>query len=329
MNYEEFTNIVMNELKQHFGLSAEVSIRKIMKNNSLELDGMTVMKKGEHISPTIYLNRYYEEYENGLPFEKVIERIIAVYEGAKIDDKLDLTYVQDYDQVRDDIVFKLVHYEKNRKLLDDVPHFEFLNMAIVFCHLLRHETLGHATMLIHNAHMEMWNVDQDELYRAAKNNTPRLLPSAFCSMQQMMRELFVDDLKSSIGDLADAGCISEEITYGGDTYVDEFVSHMMEEAVGRYQPLPMYVLTNESRRCGAAAILYEGELDRIGRRLGEDFYILPSSIHEVIIVPMSCGHTREELRKMVKEINITQVSQEEYLSDHVYIYYRKIHEILM
>lgn len=329
MDYKEFTNVVINELKQRIGIHADISVRKIMKNNSLELDGMTIMQEGEHVSPTIYLNLYYEEYEKGVPFETLIERMIAVYEGSRMNEKLDLNYVQDYNQVKDEIVYRLVDYEKNRKLLETVPHFEFMNMAIVFYHLFCHESLGCATMLIHNKHMDMWKVDPEELYQIAKSNTPRLLPPFFCSMQQMMRELFADDLKSSFENMGGVSYFSEECPYGQNEYIEEFVSHMMEEAVGRYQPVPMYVLTNESRRNGATSILYEGELERIGRKLKDDFYILPSSIHEVIIVPMSCGHSRDELRRMVKEINLTQVSQVEYLSDHVYVYSRRIHEILM
>lgn len=329
MDYKEFLEVILNELKQRIGLEADINIRKIMKNNSLELDGMTIMKKGEHVSPTIYLNSYYEDYEKGMTFEEVIDNILSVYSEARVPKDVDMNIIQNYDQAKDRIVYKLVHYDKNRKLLSEIPHFEFLNMAIVFYHLLHHDTLGNAMMLIHNTHMRLWNIDPEELYKIAQRNTPRLLPPSFCSMQQMMRELFVEDLKNTFDGIISANRFSEESIYGKDDYIEDFVSHMMEEAVGRYNPVPMFVLTNKSRSNGAAAILYEGELDKIGRQLGEDFYILPSSVHEVIIVPMSCGHNREELRKMVKEINLKQVAQEEFLSDHVYVYCRKIKEILM
>ena len=84
----------------------------------------------------------------------------------------------------------------------------------------------------------------------------------------------------------------------------------------------MYVLSNRSRSYGAAAILYKGRLEGIGE-------YLPSSVHEVIIIPQSAAPGQEELSDLVTEINTTQVDAEEVLSNHAYYYDRKKKKLLM
>ena len=91
----------------------------------------------------------------------------------------------------------------------------------------------------------------------------------------------------------------------------------------------MYVLSNRARSNGAACMIYPYVLRMMGDILEEDFYILPSSIHEVILVPASAGISVAEMEKMVCEINETQVPEEEILGSHVYRYSRKNKTISM
>ena len=76
-------------------------------------------------------------------------------------------------------------------------------------------------------------------------------------------------------------------------------------------------------------MFYPHVLEMIGEILKEDFYILPSSIHEVIILPKSKGIAKEELDAMIQDINHTQVDTEEVLSDHSYLYERGLGKIQM
>lgn len=97
----------------------------------------------------------------------------------------------------------------------------------------------------------------------------------------------------------------------------------MEEVLGEENGechAPMYVLTNKSRSLGAACLLYEGLLRRCARELGGDFYVLPSSVHEVILLPSVEDLDEGELTEMVQEINATQVKDTEMLSDQIYLY---------
>lgn len=84
--------------------------------------------------------------------------------------------------------------------------------------------------------------------------------------------------------------------------------------------MPLYVLTNTEKLNGAACILYDGALQGIWGKLGGDFYILPSSIHECILVPRDNNIEVEALRSMVCEVNRAKVGLPDRLSDNVYFY---------
>lgn len=96
-----------------------------------------------------------------------------------------------------------------------------------------------------------------------------------------------------------------------------------EEGAGN---LRMYVLTNQQKQFGAISILYPQVLERFVKEAGAELWILPSSIHEVILMPKGKGTYGEELREMVTEINRTQVACEEVLTDSVYYYDGKIRQ---
>ena len=85
---------------------------------------------------------------------------------------------------------------------------------------------------------------------------------------------------------------------------------------------PMYVLTNRKRCNGAACVLYEQVLENFAKKINDNLYILPSSVHEVIMIPASFAGKASQLREMVEEINATQVEDEEVLSDSVYFFNR-------
>lgn len=86
--------------------------------------------------------------------------------------------------------------------------------------------------------------------------------------------------------------------------------------------MPMYVLTNASKVNGSGILARDGVLDKIGELLGKNFYVLPSSIHEVLIVPDNGDMQAKELESMVKEVNATQVAPADLLSDKVQYYDR-------
>lgn len=82
----------------------------------------------------------------------------------------------------------------------------------------------------------------------------------------------------------------------------------------------LYVASNDRMQLGAGVLAYPGFLDQAAERLGGDFYVLPSSIHEVLLLPDHQDMTIADLNGIVRSVNAQEVAPEERLSDHVYHY---------
>lgn len=184
------------------------------------------------------------------------------------------------------VVYQLLNYEKNEKLLQRVPYISYLDLAIVFA---RVEDGGTHRRLITNEEIKAFRIEVNELEEKAAENTPRICPVYFHPIEEVIREL--------------------------GTQMDFEVS---QENSG----IPMYLLTNVQKFLGAAAILYPGTLRQIARWMRRNFFILPSSIHECILVPEGMGCSKQMLQEMVEEVNETQVPEPEVLSSKVYYYDR-------
>ena len=196
-----------------------------------------------------------------------------------------------------DISF-FTNYEQNKNLLQKIPHIKILDLAIIFNCLVDADETGNATILIYNQHLSLWNITKDDLYHLAMKNTPALLTYELRDMSDVLIEL-----------MAGVPCNSmkEEFEY----------------------MVPMYVLSNKSKLNGSGCIFYHNLLHNLCEKLECDLYILPSSIHEVILIPAYDHDSYDELTSMVKEVNSTQLSKEEILSDHVYFYSRETGQISM
>lgn len=301
MTYDTFKEQILAGMKARIPL-ASLSIQSVVKNNNVQLDGLTIMEGGTNLSPTIYLNYFYETYQNGVEFSSILDTILHTYQSNKPRGKIDTSFFTDYANVRPHIAYKLIHYERNRHLLADLPHFRYLDLAIVFYCLVSSSPSGNATILIRKDHLRFWNISPTQLFDAAKENTPRLLSYDLRNMNDLMEEL----LAPAHSTLSDPDIKKEDAAI-----------------------CPMYVLTNQNKLNGASCILYEHLLEHFADRLCCDLYILPSSIHEVILIPATSDTSYQELSQMVQEVNDTQVSPEEILSDHVYYFSRSSRSIRM
>ena len=293
MEFTNFTTLVQREVEKRPGENYRVKLNDVMKNNGVVLRGITLMQDDSNISPTIYLNPYYDAYENGdTTLGTVIDEVIDTYERNKINRSIDMKFFLNYETVRSRIIFKLINTEKNRELLRDVPYIPFHDLSIVFQCLVSEERFGNASILIHNVHLQLWKVNARELYECALENTPLLQGYELADMNTVLEEM------KALGGIDD------------------------EEIEDMQQEVPMYVLSNKSRINGASCILYKDILKDFAMVVDKDLYVLPSSIHEVILLPSDGTQESEQLKEMVREINQSQVEKEEVLSDSVY-YYRR------
>lgn len=285
MDFTSFAALVKDEVEKRVG--GAVVLRDVQKNNGIALRGLTILQDGCTISPVIYLNHYYDAYKEGAAtFDTIIDDVVGVYEHS-----IDMRFFLNYETVKSRIVYKLINTDRNKELLDDVPHIPFNDLSIVFQCLVSEGENGISTILIHHSHMKLWKVTTDDLMEQARLNTPRILGCKVMAMSEVMAEMV-----------------------GGnpDDFEDE---------------VPMYVVTNRTRMYGASCILYPDLLKKYAELLYSDLCILPSSIHECIIVPTTDKEDAERLQSMVREINASQVEPEEVLSDSVYCYCRETDSI--
>lgn len=299
MTYDTFKDEVLAGIRSRIP-QASLSIEPIIKNNEIVLDGLVIMEDGTNISPTLYLNYYYESYQDGTDFSSILDSILFTYHSNKPCGKINTSFFTDYRNIEHRIAYKLIHYEKNKHLLPDIPHYRYLDLAIVFYCLISTSAAGSATILIRNEHLHFWNISRKQLFDKAKENTPKLLPYDLRNLNELMKELIKKEQ-------------------------DDPLPEPEEDAA----LCPMYVLTNQNKLNGAGCILYEHLLKSFADKLESDLYILPSSIHEVILIPANGNTSYEELSHMVQDVNETQVSEEEILSDHVYYFSRNSNSVRM
>ncbi len=282
MTYETFQAALLAELKGHFPPDTAITIHRILRNNQVAVEGLTILESGLNISPTLYLSEYYEDLQRGMSFSAVFQEILDTYYRYRPTEPIDLSFFKNFQNVSPRIAYKLIHYERNRELLKDLPHIPFLDLAIVFYCLVTSAGSANATILLTNDHLRLWNTDLDTVYRLARENTPLLLGSRF-----------------------------ERTSFSA------------------LSPIPMYMLTNESGYLGASCLLYQQLLKQLSKQVDADFYIIPSSVHEVLLVPATVHMKPADFNRMIGEVNGSQLSSEEILSDHVYYYSRSSDSITM
>lgn len=299
MNYNQFLEEVRAAVQERLGSDYEIRIHIITKNNGIVLDGLIIGKASKNIAPIIYLNSYYMHFTHGMSLQEILEDIISVYKENNDVVLGDMRELLDFSNVRDKVAFKLIQREKNKELLKDVPYFEFLDLAVVFYLILDEHRGGQMTALIHNSHIEPWGVEKEELYRLAMRNTPILLQSEI----KTTKEIMCDILKGHLEELE----------------MEEMVDDLL---VFDSQKPPLYVLSNRKQLNGAGCILYDGCLKDFADSQNSDIVILPSSLHETILVPDDGNLDYGELQKTVGQINESEVPKEDVLSDRIYKYSR-------
>ncbi len=299
MEIKEFAAKVQKAMTEILGDGYEVRVQEVQKNNGVKLQGLLILAEKQNVSPTIYLKPFWEAYEGGVPFSELIRRILQIYREDTPGENVDMSFFRDFDKVKDRISYRLISAGQNKDLLERIPHIKFLDLAVCFYYAYHGDALGKGTILIHNTHMNMWNTTTTELMQLAQMNTPRLFPWEISSMEAVVKE-FLQEQEAKTGERI----LAE----------DEEAQFLAE--------VPMQILSNREKAFGAACILYPGVLGKIAAVVEANLYILPSSVHEVILMPDRRNEDAGQLRSMVRDVNRTQLEPEEVLSNSLYYYDR-------
>ena len=289
---EEFAEKVLKEVMEKAGGSLRVQIVPANKNNGVTLTGITASRPGSSGGACIYLDGYYEDYcDNRITLDGVAEDVYGkLMEHCNDLDGVDMRVLWDWETAKSHIRAKLVNREMNHELLKKVPCRDFLDLAVIY--YVTMDGLmedGTAAFTVSDKNMEVWKKEEDDLYEMAVSNMRLDGEPIFEDMEKIIHHIMPD----AIFDLA--------------VGIPKFRS---------------YVLTNPQKVFGAVELLDGDTLKGIGDKLGSDFAVLPSSLHESIIVPADMRVSYQELASIVRSVNMESVAMEERLSDHVYLYER-------
>lgn len=302
---EAFAETVKSAMEAVYGSGYDISIQPVTKNNGMHLTGLAIHEKIINIAPTIYLESLFEAYQDGMTMEAVCKEVMRLYEQGKAERGFDSRMVTDFNRAKDRICFKLVNAEKNRELLADIPSIPYHDLAAVFYILVSKGHGGTGTILVRNSFMDAWGADTQTIYSIAMENTQRIFRGRVQSMESVIAEMMED--------MPDAGDLEE--------FYD--MPAVTEDA------FPMYVASNYDRLNGASVLMYPKLLRDFAERIGSDFFILPSSVHELIFLPDTDGVDIEYMKTMVRDINGSEVAENEVLSDNVYFYSRAYDRVEM
>ncbi len=289
MNYEQFKHEVESVVKDYLPdefKDAKVSIATVSKIG-MTYDSLTVRPEGQLAAPAANLNAFFEDYENGKPFDAVMDDIADVIQTKAPEHLQDVSWLMDYDRAKEHLFIRVSSAEKNEDLVNSAPH-KCVDDLVITCHIAVDKgPNGMASTVVNKDLLDNYGVSEEQLFKDAMESAPEVLPVKIDSMYNiiagMMPEVMADDM------LPDA-------------------------------PAPgmadMMIVTNQAMVNGAAALFYPGVMDEISEKMGGDFVMLPSSVNEVIIVPDRGDYQMFE--HMVKDINESSVDPKEQLSDHAY-----------
>lgn len=295
MNYEIFKEVVAEKFKSYLPeryQNMELRVESVNKVNRV-MDGITLIDHSaeKNISPTIYINNMYDHYLHTENLQKVLQDAAESMDKAFLE--APKAGILDMDNARDNIVFQVVNTMQNEDMLRDMPHRDYQDLSIIYRWVVAVDEKGIQSTVVRDNLAKQLGMTEADLFKCAVENTRRIFPPMVKSMNDVMRDMMMSDgMPAEIADM------------------------MLEEMPA---DRTMWIISNDRGVNGAGSMLYEDVLHKLAMQLESDLYLLPSSVHECIAVSVDMGDPYE-LAEMVNEINMSQVSLEERLSNQVYHY---------
>lgn len=298
MNFEGFVNRVLDQIKEYLPESfqdAELVVRQHEKLNN-QYAALTIADV--KMAPIINLEDYFYDYEHGRSFDSIMG---AISESISMEQpELNFAALADFDKAKELLFIRVSSAEKNADYLKNVPHTIVEDMAITYHLKMNMDENGVASAVVAHDNLCMYGVSVEELHQVAIENSEKMFPLYSFDLNERMRQNFIEDMKR-------------------DGMPEEMIEELLKEFPESGENA-MTVVTNDVGVNGAAAIFYPGVMDKIAEMTKGDYFILPSSVHETIVLPDNGALTAKELEAMVTEINSTQVEPWDRLTDQVYHY---------
>lgn len=284
---QEFAEEILKRVRDKAEGAFSVWLSKSVKNNGgvrigLSMDSPLDELPKAHIS----MESYWKEYDSGrIDVEEAAESMYQILRNAqRHQPQWKVEDLFNWEKILPHLRMMLVNTEKNKKWLKKAPCRPFLDLSILYYISVPDQKQSMGLIRIWNECLSWWKVDEEMLYQAARKNMKASGETCFYEIQTFLRTAGVLEGNRNI----------------------PFNS-------------PLFALSNHDQSFGAAELLNEETLENIYDQIGV-FAILPSSLHEVLIVPNSVEIDYTQLANIVKEVNHTTILPEDYLSDHVYMY---------
>ena len=286
---EELAKSVKETLDSRNGGDYSVETNTVQKANET-YEAITVRPEDSMVGVNINASKAFEEYENGKDFDLIAKQVANAADNAiQGRPDFDLSTINDYEQMKQTLSMEVVSAERNAEFLEGVPHKNMEDMAIVYRFVLDSSDDGRSSILVTNKMLENYGITAEQLHSDAMEIAPEVRPAVIQGMSEVMAEMLGVEQAEMMGLVPSP---------------DE----------------PIYVATVPDKTQGASVLAYQDFMDQAAEKLGGDFFILPSSIHEVLLVKDDGQFDRAALDVMVREVNATQVAPKDKLTDNVYHY---------
>ncbi|MCI9076629.1 MAG: hypothetical protein HFH10_12710 [Dorea sp.] len=300
--FSEYVQMQIQEYLPEQYQEADCFMKEILRNNGGYGTSMEFHVPGENVVCSIHMDPYYAEFKQGRPFGEIMEKIaIQIQDTYEIEKLMKENHIEDFQSMKPYLRISLINTGRNRERLLCMPHMEMEDLSMV-CRVDIPGLEGHGTMEVTNDVLQAWGIRKETLFDTALKNMQESGDYVMQTGSSKIHELF-----------ADAPAPENLLNAPADTALD----------LGEL----FYILTNKENVRGASAMLCPWVMKKVSDLFPEGFYILPSSIHETLIISQNGENSVKELREIVRNANRTAVKKEEILSDNIYQYDRETERV--
>lgn len=292
MEFNEFREKVKEALPDFLTdnlRNAEIKDTAVNKLQGESYLGISVTPEGSRVGVIINLEDAFLDYQTGSQFTAVMNGLADNIVGTLGEqEQFDLGFLEDYRAVKDMLTVEVVGKDQNAEILQSVPHQELEDLAAVYRIALGETENGNATVLITNEILRNYGITQDQLHQDALDAAQHTMKYSIRSMDEVLREM-----AQSMG-------------------------------IEQNQPVmfssPLYVGTTDRDTFGAGVLAVPSFFEDATEKLDGNFYVLPSSVHEILLLPDRFAPEHQFLKELVQDVNANEVDPKDRLSDNVYHY---------
>jgi len=287
ISFNEFCSKTAGVIRKNYDYKLDVDLQEFYKINTNYM-GLVIRKENVNISPAINLNMMYDYYRNGSSYSEIINKIHEIYDNYQMSGNVNVEFLKDLYHVSDLIVFRLINYENNKEMLKDRPYRRLLDMALVYYYEFDLQEIEHCSVCVTNSQMNVWGISEKDLFTLAFNNTPIIHKPLWFDLKDYIKSMMSQEAVNMMGDINEL--------------------------------FKIYVITNEQKNYGASTICCSDILKTLADLSGEDLYVVPSSVHELLAIPKSCLPQGCDYTELIKSVNLEYLDPDEVLSETLYYY---------